>query len=78
MYKQISEKKFNHLLYNTYKQGSTYQKKESMIAKDKMRFTYDLWLQKYKGKTVHEITVEEHAKWSKEYQSWKTGNIEKL
>ena len=49
-----------------------------MIEKDKLRFTYDLWLQKYKGKTVHDITVEEHTKWSKEYQSWKTGNIEKI
>ena len=49
-----------------------------MIEKDKLRFTYDLQLQKYKGKTVHEITVEEHTKWSKEYKSWKTGNVEKL
>ena len=77
MYKQISENEFNKLL-NEYQQGGTYQKKESMIAKDKMKFTYDLWLQKYKAKTVHDITVEEHTKWSKEYQSWKTGNIEKI
>jgi|TARA_R110002073_G_scaffold227004_1_gene387733 hypothetical protein len=49
-----------------------------MIDKEKMRFTYDLWLQKYKGKTVHDLTVEEHTKWSKEYQAWKTGNVEKL
>jgi len=77
MYKQISENEFNKLL-DSYEQGGTYQKKKSMIAKDKMKFTYDLWLQKYKGKTVHDITVEEHTKWSKEYQSWKTGNIEKI
>ena len=77
MYKQISEKQFNELL-DSYEQGGTYQKKKTMIDKNKMRFTYDLWLQKYKGKTVHEITVEEHTKFSKEYQSWKVGNVEKL
>ena len=50
----------------------------TMIAKEKLSFTYDTWLQKYKGKTVHEITVDEHTKWSKEYKAWKSGNIEKL
>ena len=54
------------------------KKGNEMIDKEKMRFTYDLWLQKYKGKTVHDLTVEEHTKWSKEYQAWKTGNVEKL
>jgi len=48
----------------------------TMIAKEKLSFTYDTWLQKYKGKTVHEITVAEHTKWSKEYKAWKKGNIE--
>ena len=70
MYKQISENEFNKLL-NSYEQGGTYQKKKS-------NFTYNDWLVRYKGKTVHDITVEEHTKWSKEYQSWKTGNIEKI
>ena len=41
MYKQISESEFNKLL-DSYEQGGTYQKKKTMIAKDKMRFTYDL------------------------------------
>ena len=77
MYKQISENEFNKLL-NEYQQGGTYQKKESMIAKDKMKFTYDLWLQKYKGKTVKEIDVNEHTKWAKEFQAWRVGNIEKV
>jgi hypothetical protein len=49
-----------------------------MSAKEKLSLTYDLWLQKYKGKTVHEINVNEHSKWSKEYQAWKNGNIEKV
>ena len=30
------------------------------------------------AKTVHEIDVIEHSKWSTQYQSWKSGNIEKL
>ena len=70
MYKQISENKFNKLL-DSYEQGGTYQKKKSS-------FTYNDWLVRYKGKTVHEIGVNEHTKWSKEYQSWKIGNVEKL
>ena len=70
MYKQINENEFNKLL-NSYEQGGTYQKKKSS-------FTYNDWLIKYKGKTVHEIDVIEHSKWSTQYQSWKSGNIEKL
>ena len=57
MYKQISENEFNKLL-NSYEQGGTYQKKKS-------NFTYNDWLVRYKGKTVHEIDVNEHTKWSK-------------
>ena len=70
MYKQISENEFNKLL-NSYEQGGTYQKKKSSI-------TYNDWLMRYKGKTVEEIDVNEHTKWSKQFQSWKQGNIEKL
>ena len=70
MYKQISENEFNKLL-DSYEQGGTYQKKKSSI-------TYNDWLVRYKGKTVHEIDVNEHTKSAKEYQSWKIGNIEKL
>jgi len=40
--------------------------------------TYDLWLQRYKGTDVHKVTLEEHTKYSKEYASWKKGNIEKV
>jgi len=51
-----------------------------MAEKEKLKsaYSYDDWLQKYKGKSVHDITLEEHTKFSKEYKSWKTGNIEKL
>jgi len=51
-----------------------------MTEREKLKsaYTYDDWLQKYKGKSVHDITLEEHSKWSKEYQSWKQGNIEKI
>jgi hypothetical protein len=48
------------------------------ISKNKLNYTYDMWLTKYKGKSVHDITVEEHTKWAKEYQSWRVGNIEKV
>ena len=70
MYKQISENEFNKLL-DSYEQGGTYQKKKSSI-------TYNDWLIRYKGKTVHEIDVNEHTKWAKEFQSWRVGNIEKV
>ena len=49
-----------------------------LLKEDKSRVTYNDWLVKYKGKTVHEIDVIEHSKWSKQYQSWKQGNIEKI
>ena len=51
---------------------------DKLLKEDKSRVTYNDWLVKYKGKTVHDITLEEHSKWSKEYQSWKQGNIEKI
>jgi len=44
----------------------------------KTNWTYDDWLKKYKGKTVYEITINEHTKWSKEFKGWKVGNIEKV
>ena len=40
--------------------------------------TYDLWLQRYKGKTVHDLDVNEHTKFSREYKAWKQGNVEKV
>ena len=40
--------------------------------------TYDLWLQRYKGKGVHDLTLNEHTKFRKEYDGWKRGNIEKV
>ena len=70
MYKQISENEFNKLL-DLYEQGGTYQKKKSSI-------TYNDWLVKYKGKTVKQIDVNEHTKWSREFQAWRVGNIEKV
>ena len=60
-----------------YKQISE-AKFDRLLKEDKSRVTYNDWLVKYKGKTVHEIDVIEHSKWSTQYQSWKIGNIEKL
>ena len=70
MYKQISKNEFNKLL-DSYEQGGTYQKKKS-------KMTYDMWLRNYKGRTVKDIDVNEHTKWSKEFQAWRVGNIEKV
>ena len=70
MYKQISKNEFNKLL-DSYEQGGTYQKKKS-------KMTYDMWLRNYKGRTVKDIDVNEHTKWSKQFQSWRVGNIEKV
>jgi len=70
MYKQISKNEFNKLL-DSYEQGGTYQKKKS-------KMTYDMWLRNYKGRTVKDIDVNEHTKWSREFQSWRVGNIEKV
>ena len=39
---------------------------------------YDMWLRNYKGRTVKDIDVNEHTKWSREFQSWRVGNIEKV
>ena len=83
MYKQISESEFNNLL-DSYEQGGTYQKKKTMVTELekkhflKSKMTYDMWLRTYKGKSVEEIDVNEHTKWSKEFQAWRVGNIEKL
>ena len=60
-----------------YKQISE-AKFDKLLKEDKSRVTYNDWLIKYKGKTVHEIDVIEHSKWSTQYQSWKVGNIEKI
>ncbi len=60
-----------------YKQISE-AKFDKLLKEDKSRITYNDWLVKYKGKTVHEIDVIEHSKWSTQYQSWKQGNVEKL
>jgi len=60
-----------------YKQISE-AKFDKLLKEDKSRVTYNDWLVKYKGKTVHEIDVIEHSKWSTQYQSWKVGNIEKI
>jgi len=60
-----------------YKQISE-AKFDRLLKEDKSRVTYNDWLVKYKGKTVHEIDVIEHSKWSTQYQSWKVGNIEKI
>ena len=49
--------------------------KEELV---KSRMTYDEWLKKYKGKSVHDLYVDEHTKYSKEFQAWKRGNIEKV
>jgi len=70
MYKQINENEFNKLL-DSYEQGGTYQKKKS-------KMTYDMWLRNYKGRTVKDIDVNEHTKWSKQFQAWRVGNIEKV
>ena len=70
MYKQISKNEFNKLL-DSYEQGGTYQKKKS-------KMTYDMWLRNYKGRTVKDIDVNEHTKWSKQFQAWRVGNIEKV
>jgi hypothetical protein len=44
----------------------------------KSKMTYDMWLQTYKGRSVNDIDVNEHTKWSKQFQAWKIGNIEKV
>ena len=83
MYKQISENEFNKLL-NSYEQVGTYQKKKTMVTELekkpflKSKMTYDMWLRRYKDRTVNDIDVNEHTKWSKEFQAWRVGNIEKL
>ena len=45
---------------------------------DKMRITYDDWLQRYKGKTVFTITVQENTFFHRQYKAWRIGNIEKV
>ena len=44
----------------------------------KSKMTYDMRLQRYKDRTVQSIDVNEHTKWSKEFQAWRVGNIEKV
>ena len=41
----------------------------------KTNWTYSDWLLKYKGKTVYDIDINEHTKWSKEFKKWKKGNL---
>jgi len=44
----------------------------------KSRITYDMWLKLYKATDIHQITLEEHTKYSKLYASWREGNIKKV
>ena len=44
----------------------------------KTNMTYDECLKKYKLKTVYDIDVNEHTKWSRQFRAWKKGNIEKV
>ena len=48
------------------------------MAYYKTVMTYDDWLQKYKGRTVYNIDINEHTKWSKDFKAWKQSNIEKV
>jgi len=45
---------------------------------DKMRITYEDWVQRYKGKTIQAITLKEHKLFNRQYKSWRVGNIEKM
>jgi hypothetical protein len=45
---------------------------------DKMRMSYDDWLQRYKGKSVFDLTCPENTKWLRQYKAWRVGNIEKI
>ena len=40
--------------------------------------TYRAWLTRYKGIDLDTIRLEEHIKFSNEYQKWQVGNIEKV
>jgi len=44
----------------------------------KTNWTYNDWLQNYKGKSVYDISLPEHEKWSRQFKAWKKGNIEKV
>jgi ribosome-interacting GTPase 1 len=56
-----------------------FKRKEKMNNKrKKQEMTYDKWLILYKGKTVHDLTLNEHTKFSSQYKGWKVGNIEKV
>ena len=44
----------------------------------KATWIYNDWLMHYKGKSVNDITLSEHKKWSEEFRKWKKGNIEKV
>ena len=35
--------------------------------------TYDDWLKKYKGKSIYDIDINEHTKWSRQFKAWKKG-----
>jgi len=45
---------------------------------DKMRMTYDDWVQRYKGKTIQVITLKEHKLFNRQYKAWRLGNLEKM
>jgi hypothetical protein len=45
---------------------------------DKMRITYDVWVNRYKGKSIQEITQKEHKLFNRQYKAWRMGNVEKM
>ena len=49
-----------------------------MCIRDRYTITYDEWLQKYKGKGVHQLTLNEHTAWHDQYKKWRKDNIEKV
>jgi hypothetical protein len=70
------QKKEQELLNMSMKES--FRQRDERKMKDKMRIAYDDWLQRYKGKTVFDLTCQENTIFLRQYKSWRVGNIEKV
>jgi len=40
--------------------------------------SYAEWVERYKGKQIDEVTLEDHKVYLKQFKSWQIGNIERV
>jgi len=45
---------------------------------NKHLMSYEEWLQRYKGKQIDEVMLDDHKTYLSQFKSWQIGNIERV